>query len=123
MSKIDRHGNARKFNTEKEPQLTLTLYSSSDYTHHRFSVPARTTVSDFLELALERLGRGKGAERVQELRDNYEPVLELPSPDGGLELSPDKSLFEAGVFNHAVCRIVARPRKDRIMFCRYSNYS
>ena len=81
------------------------------------------TVSDFLELALERLGQGKGAERVHKLKDNYEPVLELPSPDGGRELPADKSLLEAGVFDHAICRIVARPRKERIMFCRYSDYS
>lgn len=119
MSTNFRYGNTAK----SEPQLNLTLHSSSDHAHHGFCVSARMTVGDFLELALDRLAQGNGAERVRDLRNNYEPVLELPSPDGGRELPADKTLAEAGVFNHAICRIVARPLKERIMFCRYSNYS
>ena len=103
-----------------EPKLNLTLYSSSDHRHHGFCVPARMRVGEFLEFALERLARGKGAERVRILRENYQPVLEIPSSEGGRELPDDVILAEAGVCDHAICRIVARPRKERIMFCRYS---
>ncbi len=81
------------------------------------------TVAAFLELALEHLSQGEGAERVQTLRLYYDPVLELHCNNDGQELPGDKTLIEAGLSNHAVCRIAARPRKERIMFCSYSNYS
>lgn len=123
MNEIFRHKNAIKNIADNEPQLNLTLYSRSDYSHHSFCVPAQMTVGDFLELALERLAQGKGADRVQALMSDYAPVLEIPTPDGGRELPDDKTLAEAGVFDHAICRIIAKPRKERIMFCRYSNYS
>ncbi len=119
MGTIFRQGKVKS----NERQINLTIYSSSDFTHYAFCLPARMVVRDFIELALKRLARGKGAERVQELKNNYEPVLELPTPEGGRELPSDISLFEAGVFDHAICRIVARPRKERIMFCRYTDYS
>lgn len=108
--------------TEKvQPQLNITLYSSSDHSHHGFCVPAEMQVGDFLELALERLAQGEGAERVRALRENYQPVLEMPSAKGGRELPDDVSLTEAGVCDHTICRIVARPRKECIMFCRYAH--
>lgn len=119
MGKMIRDGKVKSLFAEK-PQIHLILYSNSDYSHHHFCVPADMQVADFLELALERLARGKGAERVRALKENYEPVLELPSPEGERELANDISLAEAGVTDQAICRIAARPRKERIMFCRYS---
>ncbi len=123
MNKISHHEALTKHLASNEPQLRFSLYSSSDNTHHGFSVPAHMTVADFLEFALEHLAKGEGSERVQELRTNYQPVLELSAPDGDRELPADQSLLEAGVYERAICRIAARLRKDRVLFCRYTNYS
>ena len=107
----------------EKQQLNITLYSSSDDTYHHFCVPQQMTVDAFLELALERLSQGEGAERVQALRRYYEPVLELHCREDNRELPGENPLLEAGLSDQAVCRIAARPRKERIMFCSYSNYS
>lgn len=104
-------------------QLNIIIYSSSDNTNHHFCVSPHMTVAAFLELALERLNQGEGAERVQLLRRYYEPVLELHSGGESRELPCDKGLLEAGVSDQAVCRIAARPRKERIMFCSSPSYS
>lgn len=109
--------------SQNESNLNLTLYSSTDHTHHTFCVPAEMRVGEFLELALEQLAHGNNEEQVRTLRENYQPVLEIPSDEGGRELPDNITLAESGLNNHAICRIVARPRKERIMFCRYANYS
>ena len=103
-----------------EPQLDIIVYSRSDNAHHRFSVSARMSVGEFLDLALTHLARGEGGERVEALRRYYDPVLELQRRDGNRELAPEQSLLEAGLQDEVVCEIAARPRKERIMFCSYS---
>lgn len=100
-------------------ELTLILFSNSDDTYHHFQVPAQMTVEAFLELALEKLSEGGAAKRVAALKRYYLPVLELQERDGEQELPSHLSLADAGVYNEAVCRIAARPLKERIMFCRY----
>jgi hypothetical protein len=103
--------------SERPDELQLILHSSSDNSHHRFQVPPDMQVSEFLELALDRLAEGEGAERVAALRRYYQPVLELEGE--GQELPLHLTLAEAGVNHEAVCRIAARPLKERIMFCSY----
>ena len=121
MKKTCRNGSAPvAAATDSGAQLTIILHSDSDNTRHRFSVPERMSVAGFLELALTRLSEEQGAARVEALRRCYDPVLELQSPEGNRELPPDLDLKEAGVGDQAVCRIAARPRKERIMFCSYS---
>lgn len=100
-------------------ELTLILFSNSDNAYHHFQVPAQMTVEAFLELALKKLSEGGAAERVAALKRYYLPVLELQEHDGERELPSHLSLVDAGVYNEAVCRIAARPLKDRIMFCSY----
>jgi len=104
---------------EAEASLHLILYSNSDNAYHPFHVPAQMTVAAFLELALARLSEGDGAKRVEALKRYYLPVLELQETEGERELPSHLSLAEAGVGDEAVCRIVARPLKERIMFCSY----
>ncbi len=123
MNKTTLHNEQTKSIEGNEPQLHFSLYCSSDDAHHDFSVPAQMTVGDFIELALEQLAKGEGGTRIEALRANYQPVLELATPAGNRELPADKSLLEAGVHEQAVCRISGRLRKDRALFCRYSNYS
>ena len=123
MTKSSRDRRGKKSAAQDTEQtLNISLYSNSDDRHHHFCVPAQITVTAFLELALERLSQGEGAERVQALMRYYEPVLELHCTEDNRELPGDKTLIEAGLCDHAVCRIAARPRKERIMFCN-TDYS
>lgn len=100
-------------------ELRLNLYSSSDNTYHPFCVSATMTVADFLELAMAKLGEGDGAERVEALKRYYQPVLEIQTRRGDQEVASNVTLAEAGLSNEAVCRIAARPLKERLMFCSY----
>jgi len=77
------------------------------------------TVADFLELAMAKLGEGDGAERVEALKRYYQPVLEIQTRRGDQEVASNVTLAEAGLSNEAVCRIAARPLKERLMFCSY----
>jgi hypothetical protein len=104
---------------DEQVQLNLTLYSNSDDAYHQFRVPAQMTVAAFVELALERLSAGGGAERVRALKRYYQPVLELQERGGERELPSELSLADSGVSDAAVCRIAARPLKERLMFCSY----
>jgi len=99
--------------------LTLILYSNSDNTYHPFTVPAKMTVAAFLDLAMAKLSEGDGAERVEALKRYYQPVLEIQTPGGEHELPPNMTLADAGIENETVCRIAARPLKERLMFCSY----
>lgn len=108
---------AAKISNEPSATLQLLLYSNSDDRYHPFHVSAQMKVGTFLELALARLAEGDGAQRVEALRNYYQPVLELQ--DEGRELPQQTTLAEAGIADGTVCRIAARPLKERIMFCSY----
>jgi hypothetical protein len=104
---------------DKQSELKLIVFSSSDNTYHPFHVDAQMTVEAFLELALTKLSEGTGAGRVAALKRYYQPVLEVQERSGDRELPPALSLADAGLGNESVCRIAAHPLKERLMFCSY----
>ncbi len=98
--------------------LTLTLLCSSDSACHLFRIPSKTKVSAFVDLALKKLGEGEGAERVEALKQYYQPVLEWQKEDGSsVELPAHLSLAQTELGDGATVRIAAHPLKERIMFC------
>lgn len=101
--------------------IAITVLFHSDHSQRHFSVSPQLRVGDFLEQLLQELAQGEQAERVKRLRECYEPVLELLRDGEGIELDKTESLIGAGVGDHAVCQIAARPIKEKMMFCRYTS--
>jgi hypothetical protein len=100
--------------------ITITLLCHRDNSLRRFTVSPRLHVDAFLEQVLAELAQGDDAERVRQLRECYEPVLELVRDGKGTALTTSQTLGEAGVDDDAVCQIAAYPLKEKLMFCRYS---
>jgi len=100
--------------------ITLNLHCHGDGTERPFCVSAESPISEFLEQVLEELAQGEGAERVRLLRDNYQPVLELLADGSSIELPGSQTLAEANIPDNAQIQIAARPLKEKLLFCRYS---
>lgn len=98
-----------------EAHINLILHSSADDSLHHFRLPATMHVADFVELALARLAKHLGKERVEMMRRYYQPVLQLIGDER--ELSPEITLAEAGIGAEVHCHLAARPRKDRMICC------
>lgn len=102
-------------------ELRVTLHSQSDDTYHHFYVSPKLTVAELTQVALNTLAQGPNRQRVLEMLECYEPVLELFDEEREENiLAAEQSLQQAGLSNNAVFRIAAQPRKEKIMFCRYS---
>ena len=110
-------------NTEHEDQahINITLLFHSDNSQRSFSVSTELRTGEFLEQVLRELAQGENAARLEQLRNNYEPVLELLVDETTVELESTQTLAEAGISNNAICQIAARPLKEKLMFCRYAS--
>lgn len=104
-----------------DASITVTLLCHSDNSERRFTASPQLRVEAFLEQILEELAQGDNAERVCQLRECYEPVLELVRDGVGTALSKAQTLSEAGMGENAICQIAAHPLKEKLMFCRYNN--
>lgn len=100
--------------------ITITLLCHRDNSLRHFTVSPMLRVDAFLEQVLEELAQGDDAERIRQLRECYEPVLELIRDGEGTALTTNQTLDEAGVGDDAVCQIAAHPLKEKLMFCRYN---
>jgi len=97
--------------------ITVTIDCHSNPGEFHFAVPGEIMIRDFLALILEKLAEGENGTRVKNMQSYYEPILELCAGDTTLPLDSDLSLLDAGVKDKAVCKISAKPLKERIMFC------
>lgn len=96
-------------------RVTVDCHNSPGRLH--FEVDPHLPVHDLVEQVLERLAEGGNAEQVNTMRRYYSPVLELLQEDGAVPLSSSDTVRQAGITDRSLCRIAAKPRKDRIMFC------
>jgi hypothetical protein len=118
--KIHCLNNCRATPCNEQSVLNLTLLCNSDNACHYFRIPSGTKISAFLDLALAKLSEGDGAERVEALKQYYQPILELLREDGSsIELPSHLSLAQTELSNGATVRIAAHPLKERIMFCSH----
>ena len=101
--------------------ITITLLYHTDNSQLHFTAQPNFFVRDFLEQILNKFAQGENAARIEQLRNNYEPVLEVLINGESIELKGDQTLAEAGIGNNAVCQIAARPLKEKLMFCRYAS--
>lgn len=101
--------------------ITITLLYHTDNSQLHFTVQPKLYIQDFLKQILNKLAQGENAARVEQLCNNYEPVLEVLINGEGIELKSDQTLAEAGIGNNAICQIAARPLKEKLMFCRYAS--
>lgn len=89
-----------------------------------FEVEAQLPVHRFVEKVLATLGTGEKAEQVRVMQAYYEPVLELVRDGSAIALNSRATLQQAGIRDQALCRISAKPRKERMMCCsRPTDYS
>lgn len=89
-----------------------------------FEVEAQLPVHRFVEKVLAALGTGENAEQIRRMQTYYEPVLELVSDGSAIALDSRATLQQAGIRDQALCRISAKPRKERMMCCsRPTDYS
>ena len=108
-------------NPADDAQVTVQLICHSDNSQHNFTASPDLLIGTFLEQILEKLSQGENSERMSQLRECYEPVLELVVNGEGIELQSEQSLTEAGLSDNATCQIAARPLKEKLLFCRYAN--
>ena len=103
--------------------ISLTLLSHHDNTQQQLKVSADLPIAEFLKQLLESLAKGENGERVAQMRECYEPVLELVRNGSEVELKDELTLAEAGVIAGDTVQIAARPLKEKLLFCRYSSLS
>ena len=113
---------SRKISTAVPP-ISLTLLSHHNNSQQLLEVCADLPIAEFLEQLLESLAKGENGERVEQMRECYEPVLELVRCGNEVELINDQTLAEAGVIEGDTVQIAARPLKEKLLFCRYSALS
>jgi hypothetical protein len=100
--------------------IGVNLLSQSAGTRLRFDVSTTLSVSSFVEQALEQLAAGQNRVRVEQMREYYQPVLELVEHGRSIELDASLTLAEVGLRDNATLQIAARPLKDKLLFCRYT---
>ena len=83
----------------------------------QFDVQPQLSIDQFLGEVLDKLSQGSNAERVRNMRQYYEPILEHCTDNATIPLDGALTLDQAGLQDQSVCRIAARPLKERIMFC------
>lgn len=105
---------------QSEELITVSIECQSEPGTIHFEVSPQLGIGEFLLHALDKLAEHGNAERVKNMQNYYEPVLELCEGNASLPLDSEMTLIQAGVGNNAICRIAARPLKERIMFCNYS---
>ena len=105
------------------PLISLTLLSHHDNSQQQLKVRADLQIAEFLEQLLASLAEGENGERVAQMRECYEPVLELVRGGSELELGDEQTLAQAGVVEGDTVQIAARPIKEKLLFCRYSKLS
>ncbi len=103
--------------------ISLTLLSHHDNSQQSLHVSADLQISEFIEQLLDSLSRGKNDERIAQMRECYEPVLELVKNGASEALESHQTLAEAGVVEGDTLQIAARPLKEKLLFCRYSKLS
>lgn len=97
--------------------ITVTIECHTDPGTFHFDVSSQMSISQFLQQVLSTLAQGEHAKRVKNMQNYYEPVLELCAGKASLPLDSSMTLAQAGIENKSVCRIAAKPLKERIMFC------
>lgn len=98
-------------------EITVTIDCRTHPGRFHFEVSPQLEIREFLHRVLTRLSEGENGDEVKNMQNYYEPVLELCAGQATLPLDSQLTLGEAGVEDKAVCRISAKPRKERIMFC------
>lgn len=103
-----------------ERRIRITIESHGERGTHAFDISPKMAVGAFLNLVLRKLSSEGHAERINTMLECYEPVLELCQGNGASPLNNSMTLQQAGVVHQSVCRVSGRPRKEQLMFCRYS---
>lgn len=103
-----------------QAHISVTIQSHSDRGDYTFSVPVSMAVGAFLKLVLDKLVESGHGERINSMLECYEPVLEHCREAGPVPLLNSMTLVQAGLADRSVCRLSGRPRKEELMFCRYS---
>ena len=113
--------NARDGQGTTAQTIPLTLLSHRDHTQRQVYAYPQQTVGQLLEQLLQQLAEGGNAEHMARMRECYEPVLEIVCDGKGIALDNEQSLEETGVCAGDTLQIAAQPRKEKLLFCRYSN--
>lgn len=98
-------------------RVAIDCHNSPDRLH--FDVDPHLPVHALVEQVLDRLAEGENAEHVKTMRRYYSPVLEMVQQDSAIPLNSSDTIEQAGITDQSLCRIAAKPRKDRIMFCSH----
>lgn len=106
--------------TGLEGNIQIIIESQAEPGEQIFEASPQLAVGAFLNRVMERLTQGENAARVKAMLEYYDPVLELLKGESATPLNNSMTLHHAGVTDQAVCRIAAKPRKEKIMFCRNS---
>ena len=110
----------KHFPKQGDKAISLTLLSQHSDRQLQFHTTPSQLIGAFLEQVLDRLELDEGGKRVAELRNNYEPAMELVCADKTIELQNDTTLAAAGVKDGDSFHIAARPIKEKVLFCRYA---
>ena len=100
--------------------IHLTLILHSEKSEHQFCAYPQQKVGDLLQQQLSRLEQGKNAEQMRLMRECYQPVLERVRDNDRVALNNAMTLRDAGIVSGDSLQIAAIPRKEKLLFCRYS---
>lgn len=100
--------------------ISLTLLSHHDKAQYPLQAYLGQSVGSLLEQLLSLLERGEDAARFSQMRECYEPILERLVGDEAIPLENHQSLEAAGLRDGDTLQIAAHPRKEELLFCRYS---
>ncbi len=106
---------------QTEHPIPLTLLCHRDNTQHQLCACHQQTVEELLEQLLQLLAKGENPEQLAQMHECYTPVLERLCEGEGIALDNALSLEEAGVCPGDTLQIAAKPRKEKLLFCRYSD--
>jgi len=108
----------RKLKSSKKTFLTFRVISASDGAEHLVSSPSAMLVGDFTAGFLKYLSRGPAKDHVLALQRTHEPVLQIITASGSVNLPNGEALECAGISNGVRCQISAIPREAHVLFSR-----
>lgn len=110
----------RRYSVSRLDFLIFTVASSSDGLSHLVRAPANMQVTDFVHQFLDYLSKGRGAERVKQLRWHFEPTLQVQNGIQFADIENSLTLSQAGITEGNLCQIRGKPipKYDGPMFSR-----
>lgn len=102
----------RKLIASKYDFMVFSISSATEGIEYKVRAPKNMQVLSLVHNFVVHLSKGPAKDNVKFISFYFDPIFQLKTNKGFIDIDPDKTLFEAGIRHNSKCQISARKKTE-----------